>query len=116
EGGVATRPVSVTNTSAAPVTLVGLEWATDSGGVGLAVDRLVHDGYQSWTYTGVESIPATMTDANGTAPNGGDDENLVEVAGVSWWWTAVTDANGNGLVAGADGGTVLKTYIAADGA
>ena len=113
----AVRTVTVANASAQPVTLVGLEWSTDAGGIGLPVDRMVHDGYQSWTYSGVESIPATMTDANGTAPHGGDDETILEEKpGVSWWWTALSDASGNGLVAGADGGTVLKTYIAADGA
>jgi hypothetical protein len=112
----ATRSVTVVNTSAQPVTLLGLEWSTDAGGVGLAVDRLVHDGYQSWTYTGVESIPASIAGSDGTAPHGGDDENpLGEVSGVSWWWTAVSDDQAHGLVVGADGGTVLKTYVALDG-
>ncbi len=117
QGGAFVRSVSVVNTSAQPVTLLGLEWSTDSTGVGLPVDRLLHDGYQSWGYTGVESIPASLTDTAGTAPHGGDDENPTgEIPGVSWWWTAVSDAMGHGLVAGADGGTVLKTYLAADGA
>ena len=116
-GGVASRSVSISNPGTQPVTLVGLEWSTDANGVGLPVDRLLHDGYQSWTYTGVESIPASMTDSAGTAPHGGDDENpLGEVPGVSWWWTALSDSGGHGLVAGADGATVLKTYLAADGA
>jgi alpha-galactosidase len=98
------------------VTLVGLEWSTDTAGVGLPVDRLVHDGYQSWTYTGVESIPGSLMDTGGTAPHGGDDENVLgEIPGVSWWWAAASDASGHGLVAGADGGTVLKTYVALDG-
>ena len=89
-GNVATRSVSVTNTSAQPVTLVGLEWSTDAAGVGLPVDRMLHDGYQSWSYTGVYAIPASMTDVNGTAPHGGDDENVLgEKTGVSWWWTAL---------------------------
>ncbi len=111
----AVRSVTVVNTSAAPVTLVGLEWSTDAGGVGLPVDRLLHDGYQSWTYSGVESIPISIADVNGTAPHGGDNEDILdEKPGVSWWWTALSDANGQGLVAGADGGTVLKTYLAAD--
>jgi hypothetical protein len=114
--GVATRRVTVSNPGAQPVTLVGLEWSTDAAGVGLPVDRLLHDGYQSWTYTGVESIPASIPDANGTASHGGDDENtLGEVPGVSWWWTALSDASAQGLVVGVDGGTVLKTYLAADG-
>jgi len=116
EDGVATRTVTVTNASSDPVTLVGLEWSTDAAGVGLPVDRMLHDGYQSWSYTGVESIPESMEDANGTAPHGGDDEDVLgEKPGVSWWWTALADASGAGLVAGADGGTVLKTYVAADG-
>lgn len=116
-GGAATRGVTVTNPGAAPVTLVGLEWSTDAAGVGLPVDRLLHDGYQSWGYAGAEPIPASMTDAAGTAPHGGDNEDvLAELPGVSWWWAAVTDAAGQGLLVGADGGTVLKTYIAADGA
>jgi hypothetical protein len=116
-GNGAVRSVSVVNHGTASVTLVGLEWSTDAGGVGLPVDRMVHDGYQSWSYTGVESIPASMADVNGTAPHGGDNENVIgEKPGVSWWWTALSDATGNGLVAGADGGTVLKTYVAADGA
>ena len=115
--GLATRSITVSNPGTQPVTLVGLEWSTDAGGLGLPVDRLLHDGYQSWGYTGVESIPSAMADSNGTAPHGGDDEDpLGEVPGVSWWWTAVSDAGGQGLVAGADGGTVLKTYLAVDAA
>ena len=117
QGSAAVRSVSVTNTSAQPVTLVGLEWSTDAAGVGLPVDRMLHDGYQSWNYTGVESIPESMADTLGTAPHGGDNENtLGEKPGVSWWWTALSDASGMGLVAGAEGGTLLKTYVAADGA
>ncbi len=115
-GSAATRSVTVTNTGAAPVVLVGLEWSTDAAGVGLPVDRMLHDGYQSWSYTGVESIPESMADSNGTAPHGGDNEDVLgEKPGVSWWWTALSNASGAGLVAGADGGTVLKTYLAADG-
>lgn len=115
-GTVATRGVTVTNTSAAPVTLVGLEWSSGDGGVGLPVDRMLHDGYQSWSYTGVEDIPLSLADSLGTAPHGGDDENVLgEIAGVSWWWTALADAHGNGVFLGADGGTVLKTFVAADG-
>jgi len=106
--------VVLTNSSSAPVTVVGLEWSARTADLP-AVDRLLHNGYQSWTYTGVEPIPDAIVDANGTAPHGGDDENpLGEIAGVSWWWTALADANGRGAVIGATGGTVFKTYVAVD--
>ncbi len=116
-GQAALRAVSVTNTSAAPATLVGLEWATPTGeGVGLGVDRLLHNGYQSWSYTGVEPIPESLESSQGTAPHGGDNEAVLgELPGVSWWWSAVTDARGRGVTLGADGGTVLKTFLALDG-
>lgn len=41
---------------------------------------------------------------------------LGERGGVSWWYGAVGRADGVGLVGGADGATVLRTYVAADGA
>lgn len=114
-GGAYESVVTLTNASAQPVTVVGLEWSTRAGELP-AVDRMLHNGYQSWSYTGIESIPATLADVNGTAPHGGDDENpLGEIAGVSWWWTALSDARGRGVVLGATGGTVFKTYVAVDG-
>ena len=117
-GNAAVRTVTVTNTGAQPVTLVGLEWSTAAGGVGLPVDRMLHDGYQSWSYTGVERSRTTLADADGTAPHGGDDEDVLgELPGVSWWWTAPSRTPpARACVVGADGGTVLKTYVAADGA
>ena len=109
------RTLTVTNSTSAPVSLVGLEWSSTSFTSSPPVDRLLHNGYQSWSYTGVQAIPATLTDRNGTAPHGGDSEDLIgEVVGVSWWWTAISDGSGQGLVLGADGGTVLKTYVAVD--
>ena len=114
--GAAVRDVKVTNPSAQPVTLVGLEWSTDGGGVGLAVDRMLHEGYQSWSYAGVEAIPPSIPDVLGTSPHGGDGEDILsELAGVSWWWSSLADAKNAGLVVGADGGTVFKTYGAANG-
>ncbi len=116
-GSGATRTVTVTNTGKTPISLLGLEWSTAPSGVTLPVDRLLHNGYQSWSYTGMEAIPASLADDHGTAPHGATDQDaLAEVAGVSWWWGAVSDANNAGIVLGADGGTVLKTYVAADGA
>lgn len=111
--GGATRSVMISNPGTEEVSLVGLEWtATD---LGLHADRLLHNGYQSWSYTGIEDIPATIVDDHGTAKHGGDDENqLTEVPGVSWWHGALGGEDGRGLVVGADGGTVFKTYIAAD--
>lgn len=109
----ASRAVVVHNVSSEPIDLVGLEWtANDLPG---AADRMLHDGYQSWSYTGIEAIPASLPDAAGTAAQGGGDGDVLgERAGVSWWVGALTDATGNGLVAGADGATVFKTYVAAD--
>lgn len=116
-GTAAVRSVLIENTSSAAVTVVGLEWSTGEGaGLGLGVDRLLHNGYQSWSYTGVEALPSALAPALGTAPHGGDNEAVLgELAGVSWWWGAATNARGVGVTVGADGGTVLKTYIALDG-
>ncbi len=112
--GGAARTLTLTNPGAQPISIVGIEWATDGGAP--AADRMMHDGYQSWSYAGFESIGSAPPDVGGTAPNGGGDEDtLAELAGVSWWWIALSDEKGAGLVAGADGGTVLKTYLAADG-
>jgi alpha-galactosidase len=112
-GSDAVRTVRVTNSGAAEVRLVGLEWSGVEAARGF--DRLLHAGYQSWSYTGVEAIPDAHVDQLGTAPHGGDGEDvLTEIAGVSWSYAALSDATGEGLVAGADGATVLKTYLAAD--
>lgn len=116
-GNAVVRDVKVTNPSAQPVTLVGLEWSTDGAGVGLPVDRMLHEGYQSWSYTGVEAIPPPAPDVLGTASHAGDSEDVLGVVpGTSWWWSSLSSASGAGLVVGADGATVLKTYVAADGA
>lgn len=117
----ATRAIVLHNTSAAPVDVVGLEW-TAEGLDALAIDkgrmdRALHQGYQSWSYTGVEDIPTSVPDKLGTAAHGDDDEDtLGEIPGVSWWAGALSDAQGRGLVAAADGATVFKTYAAADNA
>ncbi len=113
--GAAVRSVRVTNQGTAPVSLVGLEWSGE--GIAPGADRFLHAGYQSWSYAGVEPIPESHVDHLGTAPHGGDGEDaLAEVAGVSWSYAALSDAKGAGLIAGADGATVFKTYLAADGA
>ncbi len=112
-GGVA-RTITVSNPGTSPLSLVGLEWSTDGGAP--AADRMLHNGYQSWSYAGFESIPAALADASDPPPHGGDNEDLLgELPGVSWWWTALADAQGRGLVAGAGGGTVFKSYFAVDG-
>jgi alpha-galactosidase len=109
--------VTVQNTTTSPVSLVGLEWASKSGGGIAGVDRLLHHGYQSWSYTGIEAIPESIAETLGTARHGGDNEDVLgELPGVSWWWSAATDADGRGVTVGADGGTVLKTFVAFDGA
>ena len=115
DGNLVRRRLAVHNDGAEPVTLLGLELRTD-GETGLSADRFLHNGYQSWSYTGVEPIPASpLPEILGTAPNGGGDGDVLgEQYGVSWWWTFVSDPAGHGLVVGADGGTVLKTYVAVD--
>jgi alpha-galactosidase len=113
EGGALVRSVEVENTSGGDVALVGLEWSADP--LGITADRFLHQGYQSWTYTGVEAIPDAVDEALGTARPGGDGEHAIaEQAGVSWWVGAAMNERGQGLVVGADGGTVLPTFVAAD--
>ncbi len=112
--GGAVRSVRVTNPGPTAVDLVALEWSAEN--LTLGADRFLHSGYQSWSYAGVEAIPDGHADHLGTAPHGGDNEDLIgELPGVSWWLAALSDEKGKGLVAGADGATVLKTYLAADG-
>lgn len=114
-----TRPVSVRNRSAAPVTLVGIEWSTPTDGLRIeGAELMLHNGYQSWSFTGFERIPPTPLDEqHGTAVHGGDNEDLTgEKAGVSWWWTALADRAHLLLVAGALRATVFKTFLAADAA
>lgn len=97
--------------ASADATLVGVEWRSSP----VAGDRVLHHGFQSWTYTGVETMPDAVGEALGTARPGGDGEDAVaEKAGVSWWVGAAMDAKGRGLLAGADGGTVLPTFVAVD--
>ena len=109
----AVRAVIAHNVGSDPVDLVGIEWTAED--LPLPADRLLHDGYQSWSYAGVEAIPASLPERAGTAANGGSDGDVLgESSGVSWWLGAVMDPSGAGLVAGADGATVLKTYVAAD--
>jgi alpha-galactosidase len=105
--------VEAENTGSEEIALVAIEWSTT---LDFFVDRMVHHGYQSWSYTGVEPIPSALEEALGTAKTGGADEDVVgDRPGVSWWLGGVADAQGRGLVVGADGGTVLKTFVAADG-
>ncbi|HVJ94081.1 MAG TPA: hypothetical protein VM580_30035 [Labilithrix sp.] len=107
------RRVVVRNTSNEPTDLVALEWTADA--LSPELDRMLHDGYQSWSYAGVLQIPESVPEHAGTAAYGGDAENVLgERRGVSWWMTALSNANGFGLVAGADGATVFDTYLAAD--
>ncbi len=114
-GATATRTVTATNHTAQPVALVALEWSDPAPQIAGAT-VLLHNGYQSWSYTGIEAIPPSLSDGpRGTAPHGGDNEDLVgEMAGVSWWWTAIADARGQGAVIGATSGNVLKTYVAVE--
>lgn len=110
-GDALVRNVEVENTGDT-TTLVGLEWSAAS----VSGDRVFHQGFQSWTYTGIEQRPDAVPEALGTARPGGDGEDAVdEKPGVSWWVSAVMDEKGRGLLAGADGGTVLPTFIAVDG-
>ncbi|MDB4946718.1 MAG: alpha-galactosidase [Labilithrix sp.] len=112
--GGAARSVTVHNAGSTPVELVGLEWTIAD--LPASFDRMLHEGYQSWSYTGVEPVPATLVERAGTAASGGGDGDVLgEVPGVSWWLGAVMDQRARGLVVGADGATVLKTYVAADG-
>ncbi|MBK7400077.1 MAG: hypothetical protein IPJ34_28450 [Myxococcales bacterium] len=107
------REITLENPGGADVKVVGLEWTADP--IGVPADRLLHGGYQSWTYTGVETIPEKVGEALGTAQPGGDGEDAVtEKAGVSWWLGAVMDEKGQGLFAAAEGATVLPTFIAVD--
>lgn len=113
EGDALVRSVEVENRSGGDVALVGLEWTADP--IGIGADRFLHEGYQSWTYTGVEVIPDSVGEALGTAEPGGDGEDpIAERAGVSWWVGAAMDGQGRGLLVGADGGTVLPTFVAMD--
>ncbi|MGZ3475596.1 MAG: hypothetical protein ACXWUG_16040 [Polyangiales bacterium] len=113
KGDAFVRTVEVENTGSADVALVGLEWSADP--LGITADRSLHQGYQSWTYTGVETIPDTVEEALGTARPGGDGEDPVaEKAGVSWWVGGAMDSLGRGLLVGTDGGTVLPTFVATD--
>ncbi len=110
-GDAVVRTVEVENPGA-DATLIGLEWSAEV----LEGDRVLHQGFQSWSYTGVEQRPASVAEALGTARPGGDAEDPVdERAGVSWWVGAVMNERGRGVLAGADGGTVLPTFVAVDG-
>ncbi|MBL9039328.1 MAG: alpha-galactosidase [Archangium sp.] len=115
-GAQATRSVVVHNSGAAPVALVGLEWSSGDDGLTLPADRQLHNGYQSWSYTGVVRLAARVPEARGTAqPSGADEDLTTAQRGLSWWWTWLGDDTGYGLVAGATGATVLKTFLAVDG-
>lgn len=117
DGDAAVRTVRLRNAAATDVTVVGLEWSSGADGLGMPADRLLNNGYQSWSYSGFRPIPATVTEALGTAEPGGDDESTTDDRhGVAWWWTAVSDGRGRGLVAGADTAKVFKSFIAVDGA
>ena len=114
----AVRSVTVVNASAQPVTLVGLEWSTDAGGVGLArrslaprrlPELVVHrrradpgDAHRRATAPRRTAATTRTCSARSPASRGGGPRSPTRTA--------------SGLVAGADGGTVLKTYLAVDGA
>lgn len=109
KGDALVRNVEVEAT--ADATLIGLEWSAAPG----AWDRMLHHGFQSWTYTGMETIPEAVGEALGTARPGGDGEDAVaEKPGVSWWVGAAMNDKGRGLLVGADSGNVLPTFVAFD--
>jgi len=109
------RAAKITNRSAEPVSLVGVEWSFDVTALG--ADRFFHNGYQSWAYTGIESIPPSNVEERGTFRHAGQPgDTLDEQKGAGSWVGAVLGGKGRSLVVGADGGTVLKTFLAADGA
>ena len=113
DGALMRRPIIVRNPGAAPVTLVALEWSADI--IGLRADRMLHVGFQSWSYTGVETIPAAIPSERGTAKaSGGDGNVLGESPGVSWWYGVVGRDDGLGLLMGADSASILRTYVAAE--
>ncbi len=114
KGNSATRTVRVSNTGSLPITLLGLEWGAQA--MNLSADRMLHNGYQSWSYTGFQPILSAIPDAAGRASDdgGNNEDTLGERPGTSWWWTALSNAEGVGITAGASGGTVLKTRIAID--
>lgn len=117
DGADAVRTVKVVNHGTAAVDLVGLEWSTGNDGLALEADRILNNGYQSWSYTGFLPIPAHVSEALGTAEAGGDDESTTDDRpGTAWWWTALSSGGGRGLVAGALTARVFKTFFAADGA
>lgn len=116
KNGAAVRDVQIKNNSAEPVRIAGVEWSATGDSFVKNADRLLHNGYQSWSFTGIEFLPKRIESVNGTARHGGDNDDFTnEIPGVSWWWTALSDDRNQGLVAGADGGTVFKTYLAATG-
>jgi len=106
QGDALVRDVEIESTS--DTTLVALEWRSDA--LSSSFDRVLHQGYQSWTYTGVEAMPDTV----GQAPGGDGEDAVTEKPGMSWWHGAAMDGRGRGLFAGADGGTVLPTFVAVD--
>lgn len=113
QGALARRTVVLTNTTSADVSVAGLEWTI--GFVSTPAHRMLHNGYQSWSYTGIEPVPVTGRDKNGTAPHGGDNgHELEEVEGVSWWVTAVADEDDDGIVVGAGSARVFKSYVGVD--
>mgnify|MGYP006270654809 FL=1 len=104
-----------------PVHLHGLVWQTPSGGGFGAADRLLHNGYQSWNYTGFEPIPSNndawvdVTANPRPMRKGGQNEDVIsDIAGLSWWWSALASAGGNGITAGFAGASVLKGWFVAE--
>lgn len=60
--------------------------------------------------------PVRLAEAHGTAPHGGDNEDVLgELSGVSWRWGAVSNDTNVGVFAGALGGNVFKTFIHCSG-
>ncbi len=123
DGDAFVRDVTLRNTGSAAATVHGLLWTGTLTGGSLQADRMLHNGYQSWNYMGIETIPAdngelfAPTDGAEVSlqTSGGQNElTLEELPGLSWWWTAVGAASDQALIAGADGGTVWKTYFLAE--
>lgn len=112
-GSVARRRVVVKNDSPDAVRLVALEWSAAAAALG--ADRFFHNGYQSWSFTGVEPLRDGLVEERGTAPHGGGTGDVLgEIAGSGWWYGAVGAPSSPALFLGAEGATVLRTYVSAE--
>ncbi|MCK6502219.1 alpha-galactosidase [Myxococcota bacterium] len=115
QGEGVVQPVLTAGEDGATWTGLALEgtWTLD----GAQDPVLLRQGYQSWSWSGVEALVGPALDGEGLPVPGGDGDGLSvvdEAPGTSWWGGLVGRPDGASFLLGATRARESRVYVAAD--